>query len=85
MDYQWHDFVGNVGVFLVLLCYLLIQMGRMDIRAAVYSVLNGVGALLIMVSLYYNFNLSSFVIECAWLMISVYGLARRVLELRAQT
>ena len=41
-----------------------------------YSLLNGLGALLIMVSLIYNFNLSSFVIEIAWLMISAYGLWR---------
>ncbi len=82
MNYYWYDAVGNVGVLLVLACYFLIQAGRLDIRALPYSVLNGVGAILIMVSLFYSFNLSSFVIECAWLAISVYGVARRVLELR---
>ncbi len=85
MNYFWHDAVGNLGVLLVLACYFLIQTGKLDIRALPYSVLNGVGAILIMVSLFYNFNLSSFVIECAWLAISAYGVVRRLLELRRGT
>jgi len=76
MDYQWHDLVGNAGVAAILACYLLAQTGRMDISRPGYSLLNGAGALLILVSLIYNFNLSSFVIEIAWLMISGYGLWR---------
>ena len=76
MSYEWHDFVGNVGVVLILACYFLAQIDRIDIRKPTYSALNGVGALLIIVSLVYNFNLSSFVIELAWLSISIYGLFR---------
>ena len=76
MDYQWHDLVGNAGVAAILACYFLAQTGRMDISRPGYSLLNGLGALLIMVSLIYNFNLSSFVIEIAWLTISGYGLWR---------
>ena len=82
MDYQWHDAVGNLGVLLVLGCYLFIQIDRMDIRAIPYSVLNGLGALLIMVSLYFDFNLSSFIIELAWLAISLFGICRRLVELK---
>ncbi len=76
MDYGWHDLVGNLGVMLVLGTYLFVQMGRMDMRRAAYSLANGAGALLIIVSLVYNFNLSSFVIEIVWLLISLYGLIR---------
>ena len=43
-----------------------------------YSVVNGVGALFIMVSLYYNFNLSSFVIEVFWVAISLIGIIRGI-------
>ena len=37
---------------------------------------NATGAILILVSLLHDFNLSSFVIEIAWLLISLYGLTR---------
>lgn len=76
MAYEWHDFVGNLGVLLVLGTYLLVQLDRMDIRRPVYSVSNAVGAILIIVSLLQDFNLSSFVIEIAWLAISLLGLFR---------
>ena len=80
MTYEWHDLVGNLGVFLVLVTYLLIQMGRMDVQRPAYSLANAAGALLILVSLSYNFNLSSFIIEIAWLTISLFGLYRWLRE-----
>ena len=76
MIYEWHDLVGNVGVFIILACYLLAQIERMDIKSLVYSLLNGAGALLIIVSLLHDFNLSSFIIELAWLSISLFALVR---------
>jgi len=76
MDYQWHDLVGNLGVGVILVCYFMAQSGRMTMATPTYSLLNGLSALLILVSLFYNFNLSSFVIEIAWLAISAYGLVR---------
>ena len=76
MSYEWHDLLGNLGVAMVLWCYLLLQLQRLDITALPYSLYNGIGAALILVSLVIDFNLSSFVIEIAWLAISFYGVAR---------
>lgn len=76
IDYNWHDFVGNIGVACVLYCYFAIQTGRLAVDDVRYSGLNAIGAVLIMVSLYYDFNLSSFIIECVWLATSAYGLWR---------
>ena len=76
MSYEWHDLIGNLGVLLVLATYLLVQMGRMEMRHPAYSGSNAAGAVLILVSLAYDFNLSSFVIEIVWLLISLYGLVR---------
>ena len=76
IEYYWHDFVGNLGVFLVLLSYFLLQLGRIESSGIRYSVMNAAGAVLICVSLYYNFNLSSFIIEICWFSISVYGIYR---------
>ena len=74
MTYSWYDFLGNVGVLLILLSYLLLQMKKIKSQSMYYSLMNAVGALLILVSLYYNFNLSAFVMEIFWLLISLYGL-----------
>lgn len=76
MTYSWHDFLGNAGVFLILLTYLLLQMGRMSPATMSYSLLNGLGAALILVSLFYSFNLSAVIIEVAWLVISIFGVAK---------
>jgi len=76
MEYSWHDFLGNIGVILILGTYLLLQMQKMSATTPVFSILNGLGAILILVSLTQRFNLSAFIIESAWLLISLYGLAR---------
>ena len=74
MTYTWYDFLGNVGVLLILLSYLLLQMKKIKSQSMYYSLMNATGALLILVSLYYNFNLSAFIMEFFWLLISLYGL-----------
>ena len=75
--YEWHDLVGNVGVLLILATYFAIQVDRIDVTGYLYITLNGLGAGFILVSLLYDFNLSAFIIELAWLCISLFGLARR--------
>ena len=80
IDYAWYDFVGNLGVACVLGTYFALQSGRMSIEDVRYSAINALGAVLIMVSLYYDFNLSSFIIEVFWLTTSVYGMLRRALR-----
>ncbi|WP_411816513.1 CBU_0592 family membrane protein [Hyphococcus sp. DH-69] len=72
------DFVGFVGVALVVGTYFLSQMGRMDVRRPLYPALNGIGAVLILFSLANTFNAASFVIELFWLAISVTGFIRAV-------
>ncbi len=74
MTYAWYDFMGNLGVFFILASYLLLQMGRLESKSFIYSLNNAIGALLILVSLYFEFNLSAFIVEFFWLLISLYGL-----------
>ncbi len=76
MSYGWHDLLGMVGVFLILAAYLLLQLERLSATRPPYLIANGLGAFLILISLLTEFNLSAFVIEAAWLLISVYGLMR---------
>ena len=76
MSYEWYDLVGNIGVFVILLCYLLIQMGKTDNSSLSYSLGNLIGAIFILISLYFDFNLSAVIIEGAWSLISIYGIVQ---------
>ncbi len=75
--YEPHDLMGNLGVLFILVTYLLLQLEKVDVSSLTYSALNAAGAALILYSLLYDFNLSAFLIESAWLAISLYGLARQ--------
>jgi hypothetical protein len=82
--YEWHDLVGNLGVALILGTYFALQIGRLDARRVAYSLLNAVGAGSITISLLFDFNLSAFVVEAAWVAVSLFGLWR-AMRLRAGT
>lgn len=69
--------VGLVGVVMMVIAFFMLQLGRMTPQTPVYLWLNLVGALAVMVSLYRFWNLSSFVIECFWAGISLYGLVKQ--------
>ena len=73
---QWPDAFGLLGVALILLAYFLLQAGRMLGHSLTYQLMNASGALLVLVSLLYAFNLSAFLMEVAWLAVSIYGIFR---------
>ncbi|HEV7472954.1 MAG TPA: hypothetical protein VGN90_02825 [Pyrinomonadaceae bacterium] len=76
MDYGWLDLVGNIGVLLMVVAYLLLQLDKLSGSALSYLLLNAVGSIMVMTSLAFRFNLSAFVMEAFWLLISLYGLAK---------
>jgi hypothetical protein len=65
-----------LGAALIVWAYLLLQVGRIELRSLSFSIANGLGALGILFSLFFDFNLSAFAIESFWLVISVYGVFR---------
>lgn len=75
---EWHDIVGIAGVVLILGSYLLLQLERIESRDPMYPTMNALGAGLVLVSLFFDFNLSAFVIESFWIVISLMGLYRSV-------
>lgn len=83
MDYSWFDLVGNVGVLLMVIAYLLLQLEKISSSAVSYLLLNAVGAVLVMISLTFRFNLSAFLMEAFWLVISLYGLGKSLQARRA--
>jgi hypothetical protein len=72
----WFDLAGFIGVLLIIVAYLLLQLDKLPSSSPNYSLLNATGALLIIVSLIFKFNLSAFVVEVFWLLISLFGLTR---------
>lgn len=75
MDLEWHDAVGSLGVALILIAYLLLQLSRLRAEALSYSLLNWIGAALVLASLSREFNLAAAVLESVWLVISSLGIA----------
>jgi hypothetical protein len=68
------DAIGMFGVAMILSTYTLLQLDRINVKKIRYSLFNAVGAGLILVSLTVDFNLSAFVIESCWLLISIGGI-----------
>ncbi|WP_425989356.1 CBU_0592 family membrane protein [Brevundimonas sp. TWP2-3-2] len=74
------DFVGVVGVLCILTAYAGATAKKLDPTQAPALLLNLTGALLILVSLYFDFNLSAVLMEGAWALVALIGLARRGLS-----
>lgn len=72
----WPTIVGIIGTLVVLLAFFLLQAGKLHGNRPAYQLMNAIGAAAIIVSLFYQFNLASMLLEIAWLLISIYGLVR---------
>lgn len=83
MNLSWFDVAGFVGVVLIVAAYLMLQLNRLPSTAPVYSLLNAVGAALVMVSLVFDFNLAAFLMEAFWFLISLFGLLRPMIAKRS--
>lgn len=73
MNYLY-DAIGLVGTILIVGTYMLLQSNRIDAKSLTYNVCNLVGSILLLISLCFNFNLASFIIECFWIFASLMGL-----------
>ena len=76
MSYGPLDLVGNVGVVILIITYLLLQLNKIRSDDLAYSLLNAGGAGLIVLSLSVNFNLSAMLMEVFWVLISLLGIYR---------
>jgi multidrug transporter EmrE-like cation transporter len=87
MNYGLVDFIGNIGVVVLMIAYLMLQLNKLRSDGLAYSVLNAAGASLIIVSLLVNFNLSALLMEVFWVLISFVGIYRyfRLKTPRSQT
>jgi hypothetical protein len=76
MNFAWYDIIGTAGVSLIVAAYFLLQTERLRSTALSYSLMNGAGASLVVFSLLFNFNLSAFLVEAFWVLISILGIIR---------
>jgi multidrug transporter EmrE-like cation transporter len=76
MSYGPLDLIGNIGVVVLMIAYLMLQLNKLSSAGLAYSVLNAIGASLIIVSLLFDFNLSALLMEVFWVLISFVGIYR---------
>ena len=76
MKYGLLDFVGLIGVGIIVVTYLFLQLGKLRSEALAYSLMNAIGASLIVLTLLINFNLSALLMEVFWVLISLLGVYR---------
>jgi hypothetical protein len=77
------DAIGLIGVIAYLSAYGLLQMGILKVEDGRYALLNGLGAMAILYSLIFDFNLPSFITQTAWLILTIVGYVR--LRLKRQS
>ena len=63
MNYGPIDLLCNIGVVVLICTYLMLQLNKLSSDGLAYSLLNAIGAGLIVVSLLFNFNLSALMVE----------------------
>jgi len=87
MSYGVLDLIGNIGVVILIITFLMLQLNKIPSDGLAYSVLNAIGASLIVVSLLFDFNLSALLMEVFWVLISFVGIYRyfRLKALRSET
>lgn len=71
--------LGIAGAALMVGMYAFLQQGRLNAQSITYYAVNGIGALLILISLSYDFDsadLGGIALEACWILISIMGIAR---------
>ncbi len=71
-----YNLVGGIGAAIVIVAYFATQRGRLSAGDWRFPLANLLGALLIVISLFADWNLPSFIVEIFWIFISFYGLWR---------
>jgi hypothetical protein len=72
------DILGLLGVCSFLYAYFLLQAMKIQPVSMQYLLLNLVGAILVMISLIFDWNTPAFLLEAAWASISIYGLYKHI-------
>src|SRR5215211_7400245 len=77
-----YELGGFVGAAIIVVAYFAVTQGWLNALDWRFPAANVVGSLLILVSLWFEWNFPSVVIEIFWALISLMGLARSLAERR---
>lgn len=80
MNFSLYDIFGTLGTILIIGTYVFLQLDKIKSESLKYSLLNAVGATLIIISLVHSFNFSAFIVEFFWVLISIYGIVKYFLK-----
>jgi len=69
------NILGLVGTIITIIAYLFSSFGLLKV-GILYQVLNGVGSMLLVLSLTSHFNLPALVLESTWCLISLAAIVR---------
>lgn len=70
------DWLGVVGSLVICGAYFAVSEGFLDAELAAYHIVNGSGAMLLLISLYFRPNPGAILIEVLWLAIALWSLTR---------
>lgn len=79
-DLSGADAIGVAGSLMLCAAYFMVSRGRMDATALPYQLVNVVGSVLLLISLYFRPNHGAIVIEVLWFGIAItaiIGILRR--------
>jgi hypothetical protein len=70
------DIIGCFGTLVILIAYILLQTRKLDSHHIHFSLLNLIGGFMLLVSLFYCWNLAAVVMEVSWVIVSGFGLVK---------
>lgn len=82
MTFDWATIVGLVGSALFVGGFAYANAAD-ELDKVLFNLINLVGAVLLLISLFVHFNLAAFVLEVCWGLIAFYGLLKAVADRRA--
>ena len=71
-----YNSVGLIGVVMYVGSYSALQFGKLDGNSVLYCLLNGGAAGMVLISLFYDFNLASALIQTVWISLSIFGVCK---------
>ena len=75
-DFSFWDGLGIAGSLMICSAYLMVSTGKVRPAGIPYHTANAVGAILLLVSLWFRPNPGAILIEVLWLAIASFGIAR---------
>lgn len=77
---EWYDLVGYLGATILVIAFGAQQSGKISSENIIQPLLNGVAALLILISLIYRFNPAAFLVQVLWIFFSIIAVIRLLRE-----